>query len=117
MLRPRTTEQVSNILAYCNKERLAVCPQGGNTGLVGGSVPVFDEVVLSLELMNRILSVDEITGTPAYSEFTHFPPHRPSGGGNLTWKYVQKLERYDANIAPEKNQRRLAPTPTFSSLA
>lgn len=62
VLRPRTTEQVSNILAYCNKERLAVCPQGGNTGLVGGSVPVFDEVVLSLELMNRILSVDEITG-------------------------------------------------------
>ncbi len=39
-----------------------MCPQGGNTGLVGGSVPVFDEVVLSLELMNRVLSIDEITG-------------------------------------------------------
>ena len=41
-----------------------MCPQGGNTGLVGGSVPVFDEVVLSLELMNRVLSIDEITGQP-----------------------------------------------------
>lgn len=36
--------QVSQILKYCNSRRLAVVPQGGNTGLVGGSVPVFDEV-------------------------------------------------------------------------
>ncbi len=32
---------------YCNERNLAVCPQGGNTGLVGGSVPVFDEIILS----------------------------------------------------------------------
>lgn len=36
--------QVSQILKYCNSRCLAVVPQGGNTGLVGGSVPVFDEV-------------------------------------------------------------------------
>ena len=36
--------QVSRILKYCNSRCLAVVPQGGNTGLVGGSVPVFDEV-------------------------------------------------------------------------
>lgn len=36
--------QVSEILNYCNARKLAVVPQGGNTGLVGGSVPVFDEV-------------------------------------------------------------------------
>lgn len=36
--------QVSQILQYCDSRRLAVVPQGGNTGLVGGSVPVFDEV-------------------------------------------------------------------------
>jgi hypothetical protein len=46
-LKPKTTQQVSQILAHCNQRRLAVVPQGGNTGLVGGSVPVFDEVVLS----------------------------------------------------------------------
>ncbi len=34
-------------------------PQGGNTGLVGGSVPVFDEIVLSLSRMNRVLCVDQ----------------------------------------------------------
>jgi FAD/FMN-containing dehydrogenase len=34
-----------------------VVPQGGNTGLVGGSVPVFDEVVLSMRRMNKVVSV------------------------------------------------------------
>lgn len=38
--------QVSKILSYCNTRRLAVVPQGGNTGLVGGSVPVYDEVII-----------------------------------------------------------------------
>ena len=37
--------QVSQILKYCNSRSLAVVPQGGNTGLVGGSVPVHDEVI------------------------------------------------------------------------
>ncbi|XP_049866142.1 D-2-hydroxyglutarate dehydrogenase, mitochondrial isoform X1 [Pectinophora gossypiella] len=62
VLKPKTTEEVSKILAYCNEKRLAVCPQGGNTGLVGGSVPVFDEIVLSFMLMNKIISLDEISG-------------------------------------------------------
>ena len=44
VLKPRTTEQVSAVLAHCNERSLAVVPQGGNTGLVGGSVPVHDEV-------------------------------------------------------------------------
>lgn len=43
-LKPKSTQQVSDILKHCHERRLAVVPQGGNTGLVGGSVPVFDEV-------------------------------------------------------------------------
>jgi len=54
VLRPQNTDQVSSVLAHCGKRRLAVCPQGGNTGLVGGSVPVFDEVIVSTSLMNKI---------------------------------------------------------------
>lgn len=42
--------------------RLAVVPQGGNTGLVGGSVPVFDEIVLSLQNMNKIRGFDSVSG-------------------------------------------------------
>ncbi|XP_023323293.1 D-2-hydroxyglutarate dehydrogenase, mitochondrial [Eurytemora carolleeae] len=62
VLKPRSTEEVSEILSYCNKQRLAVVPQGGNTGLVGGSVPVFDEIILSSQLMNKIINIDEDTG-------------------------------------------------------
>ncbi len=48
VLRPKTIDQVSEILSYCNQNKIAVVPQSGNTGLVGGSVPVFDEIILSL---------------------------------------------------------------------
>ena len=53
VLRPQTTEQMSKVLKYCNENRIAVNPQGGNTGLVGGSNPVFDEVIISTSLMNK----------------------------------------------------------------
>lgn len=62
VLKPKTTEQVSQILEYCNEQKLAIVPQGGNTGLVGGSIPVFDEIVLSLSNMNKIRSFDNISG-------------------------------------------------------
>eukprot|EP00736_Rhodelphis_marinus_P013960 Rmarinus@m.18131 len=61
-VRPESASQVSKILSYCNERRLAVVPQGGNTGLVGGSVPVFDEIVVSLNRMNNIRAFDEISG-------------------------------------------------------
>lgn len=61
-LKPHTTEQVAELLRYCNSRRLAVVPQGGDTGLVGGSVPVFDEVVVSTAAMNKVLSFDDVSG-------------------------------------------------------
>lgn len=62
VLKPKTTEQVSQIIKYCNEQKLAVVPQGGNTGLVGGSIPVFDEIILSLASMNKIRSFDPVSG-------------------------------------------------------
>ncbi|KAK9375994.1 uncharacterized protein V1513DRAFT_440345 [Lipomyces chichibuensis] len=62
VLKPRSTEEVSLIMKRCNARKLAVVPQGGNTGLVGGSVPVFDEIVISMSLMNKIRSFDEVSG-------------------------------------------------------
>ena len=61
LLCPSNTQEVSKILSYCNQNRLAVVPQGGNTGLVGGSVPVFDEIILNLQNMNKIEKVNEVT--------------------------------------------------------
>uniref|UniRef100_A0A8B9US03 D-2-hydroxyglutarate dehydrogenase, mitochondrial n=1 Tax=Anas zonorhyncha TaxID=75864 RepID=A0A8B9US03_9AVES len=62
LLKPQTTAEVSQVLRYCSERNLAVNPQGGNTGLVGGSVPVFDEIILSTVLMNRIISFDTVSG-------------------------------------------------------
>ena len=38
-----------------------VCLQGGNTGLAGGSIPLFDEVVLSTAKLNKIISFDTVS--------------------------------------------------------
>ncbi|KAK1272292.1 hypothetical protein QJS04_geneDACA013088 [Acorus gramineus] len=62
LLLPNTAEEVTQILQYCNRRCLAVVPQGGNTGLVGGSVPVFDEVIINLGSMNKIISFDNVSG-------------------------------------------------------
>lgn len=39
-------------------------PQGGNTGMVGGSIPVFDEIILSTARMNKVLSFHSVSGKP-----------------------------------------------------
>ncbi|KAJ5089037.1 FAD-binding type 2 [Penicillium argentinense] len=62
VLKPKTTEEVSQVLKYCNEKKLAVVPQGGNTGLVGGSIPVFDEIVVNTSRMNNIRSFDQASG-------------------------------------------------------
>ena len=58
ILKPGTTEEVSRILALANETGTAIVPQGGNTGLVGGQIPFGNEVLVSLERLNRIRAVD-----------------------------------------------------------
>ncbi len=60
-LLPTSTQQISEILKYCNSHKLAVCPQSGNTGLVGGGVPVNNEIVISLKKMDKIEKFDKNT--------------------------------------------------------
>ena len=60
---PRTTAQVSQVLAYCNEHSIAVQPQGGLTGLAGGAVPVGPCVIISLERMRAIKEIDTAAGT------------------------------------------------------
>ena len=56
--RPRTTDEVAEVLAW----GVPVVPQGGNTGLVGGAAPLDGEVVLSLRGLGRIWDVDADAG-------------------------------------------------------
>ncbi|HBU41172.1 MAG TPA: FAD-binding oxidoreductase [Acidimicrobiaceae bacterium] len=58
VLRPGTTEEVAQILRVASDANVALVPQGGNTGLVGGSVPLRGEVVLSLLRLNVCEPVD-----------------------------------------------------------
>jgi len=62
VVRPGSTDEVSRVVALCAREGVAVVPQGGNTGLVGGSVPTGArrELVLALGRMNRIRSIDAL---------------------------------------------------------
>jgi FAD/FMN-containing dehydrogenase len=60
---PRTTAQVAAVLAYCNEHGIAVQPQGGLTGLAGGSVPVGPCVILCMERMRSIRELDTTAGT------------------------------------------------------
>ncbi|KAJ1358566.1 hypothetical protein KIN20_017031 [Parelaphostrongylus tenuis] len=61
VLLPKTTEEVSAILAHCSQRRIAVVPQAGNTGLVGGSVPLHDEIVVSIKRIKEQFIFDDTT--------------------------------------------------------
>ncbi|MBI3678616.1 MAG: FAD-binding oxidoreductase [Proteobacteria bacterium] len=58
LLKPQTAAEVSVLIAICNETRTPVVPQGGNTGLVGGQIPLGGEVLLSLSRLNRIRALD-----------------------------------------------------------
>ena len=62
VVRPATTAQVHGVVDVCRRTGTALVPQGGNTGLVGGSVPHAGEIVLSTERMVGIEDVDPDAG-------------------------------------------------------
>jgi FAD/FMN-containing dehydrogenase len=61
VVRPGSTAEVAEVVALARRHRVALVPQGGNTGLVGGGVPLAGEVVVSLGRLDR-LDVDETAG-------------------------------------------------------
>ncbi len=62
VVRPGSVAEVAAVLALCNEARVAVVPQGGNTGLVGGSVPLAGELVVSLQRLRGLEPVDARSG-------------------------------------------------------
>jgi FAD/FMN-containing dehydrogenase len=63
VLRPGSTAEVSAICKLATEHKIALVPQGGNTGLVGGQTPHHGEVVISLKRMDRIREVDSASNT------------------------------------------------------
>lgn len=60
--RPRSTEEVSKLLAYCNSHNIAVTPSGGRSGVCGAAIPLRAGVSLDMTLMQGLESVDNISG-------------------------------------------------------
>ncbi|WP_064710157.1 FAD-binding oxidoreductase [Rhizobium bangladeshense] len=60
--RPRSADELSKLMAFCHAQQIHVVPQGGLTGLVGAAVASYPggEVVVSLERMNKVRSVNPI---------------------------------------------------------
>jgi FAD/FMN-containing dehydrogenase len=63
VVRPASTAEVADVIRACAAAHVAVVPQGGNTGLVGASVPANGEVVVSLRRLDAIESADPIDRT------------------------------------------------------
>jgi FAD/FMN-containing dehydrogenase len=63
VLRPGSVDEVSRILKLANDTATPIVPQGGNTGLVGGQTPHHNEIVLSLNRLDRIREIDPTSNT------------------------------------------------------
>ncbi len=84
--RPRTTDEVSRLLALANHHRVAVVPSGGRTGLAGGALAANGELVVSMARMRRMEEVDLLgstvrvqAGAVTEEVHKHCAPH------GLTW--------------------------------
>ena len=63
---PSSTSQVSEVVKLCAAHNIAIVPQGGNTSLCGGSVPLSDgsgQLVLNLSRMNQVRAIDTVNYT------------------------------------------------------
>lgn len=69
VIRPATTDELACVVKHCATAGVALVPQGGNTGLVGGGVPVPDnqtsrpQALISLTRLNRIRAIDTENNT------------------------------------------------------
>ena len=59
VVKPLNSQEISQIIHYCNNKMITVTPCGARTGLSGGSLPIFGGIALSLERLDAIIEIDE----------------------------------------------------------
>jgi len=59
VVKPKTAQEIAEIVRLANRERIPITPRGAGSGLSGGAVPIFGGILVSLERMNRILEIDQ----------------------------------------------------------
>jgi FAD/FMN-containing dehydrogenase len=95
VVRPATVDEVAGVLRACRETGAAIVPQGGNTGLVGGSVPLHGELVLDLRRLDALGPFDARTGqTTAQAGVTiaRLHAHAQAAG----WEYGVDLGARDS---------------------
>ena len=60
---PANVDEVARVVKICAEHRIAITPQGGNTGLVGGQIPFGHEILLSLKRLRRIREIEPLNNT------------------------------------------------------
>ncbi len=60
VVKPRSAEEISELLKICHVNKIPVTPRGAGTGLSGGALPVKNGLVISMERFNKILNIDEL---------------------------------------------------------
>src|SRR6478735_2813761 len=60
VVKPASTQEVSDLLKICNENKVIVTPRGAGTGLSGGALPTKKGVVISMERFNKIIEIDEL---------------------------------------------------------
>ena len=86
VVRPGSTDEVAAVVLACRRHGVAIVPQGGNTGLVGGGVPLAGEVVLSLRRLDDLGPLDAAAGQlTAQAGVTLAAVHR--AGEQSGWAY------------------------------
>jgi glycolate oxidase len=62
LVKPASAHEISGILNICNEFNLPVTPRGGGSGVTGGALPLHGGVVLSLERLNSIITINQVDG-------------------------------------------------------
>ncbi len=93
VVKPSTTDQVSQILKLATQNSIPVTPRGGGTGLSGGALPVHGGICLSMKNFNRIIEIDEKN-----FQATVEP-------GVITQKFQEELEQRGLYYPPDPASR------------
>src|ERR1700733_14010282 len=98
VVRPADTSEVAAVVAVCKEAGAALVPQGGNTGLVGGGVPLAGEVVLSLRRLAGVTDVDPLGGQLSVGAGTAVADLQ-AAAASAGWAYgVDLASRHSATI-------------------
>ena len=92
---PVTPSEVAAVVAVCREAGVALVPQGGNTGLVGGGVPLAGEVVLSLRRLAGVTDVDPLGGQLSVGAGTTVADVQRAAG-SAGWAYGVDLASRDS---------------------